>query len=63
MIGANHKDYLGDGVYVEYDGYTVVLYTSNGVTNNSHIYLEPEVIEALNRYIANLKENITNDHE
>lgn len=43
------KDYLGDGVYVEHDGYSIILSTerSSGLET---IYLEPSVYAALVRY-------------
>ncbi len=43
------KDYLGDGVYVEHDGYNIILTTErdNGIET---IYLEPPVLAALVRY-------------
>ena len=46
----DQKDYLGDGVYAEFDGYHVVIYTSNGITNSPPIAIEPAVMAALNRY-------------
>ena len=44
------KEYLGDSVYAEYDGYSIRLYTSNGIMECSEIYLEPEVADALVRF-------------
>lgn len=47
-----HKDYLGDGVYVEVDQFgTLILTAENGVEIKNIIYLEPAVVDALNRYI------------
>lgn len=45
------KVYLGDGVYANYDGYMVVLTTENGISATNTIYLEPEVLAALDRYV------------
>lgn len=45
------KDYLGDGVYADFDGYHIVLYTMEG----NRICLEPQVMEALKRYENRLK--------
>lgn len=42
-------DYLGDGVYASYDGYGIAL-DLRGQDATTRIYLEPEVIAALNRY-------------
>ncbi len=46
----NYKRYLGDGAYVEFDGYHIVLTTSNGITNTNTIALEPDVFKALVKY-------------
>ena len=43
-------EYLGDSVYANYDGYSIRLYTSNGLMEYSEIYLEPEVADALVRF-------------
>jgi hypothetical protein len=37
------KEYIGDGVYVSWDGYHVVLTTENGIETTNTIYLEPSV--------------------
>lgn len=41
------KTYLGDGVYLDYDGYSVILTTENGISVQNTIVLDPEVVEAL----------------
>lgn len=46
-----HKDYLGDSVYAEFDGYGVTLTTDNGMGASNTIYLEPEVFSALQRFV------------
>jgi len=46
------KVYLGDGAYAEYDGYGVVLTTSNGLEITNTIYLEPAPFAALLRILA-----------
>ena len=48
------KEYLGDGVYADFDGYHLVLTTENGIATTNTIYLEPEVTFALRRYITAL---------
>jgi hypothetical protein len=51
---STHKDYLGDGVYVDFDGFSLVLTTENGVETTNTMILEPQVYEALTRYVARL---------
>jgi len=43
---SEHADYLGDGVYADFDGYQIELKTLEG----NVIYLEPNVLDALDRY-------------
>jgi hypothetical protein len=51
------KDYLGDGVYAEWDDYsTLILTTENGISVENQIYLEPEVFAALERFMKRIKE-------
>ena len=46
------KEYLGDSVYVDNDGWGLTLTTENGVPEDpsNTIYLEPNVLEALFNY-------------
>jgi hypothetical protein len=43
----NFKEYIGDSVYVAFDGYSFVLTTENGYGPSNTIVLEPEVLNAL----------------
>ena len=49
------KCYLGDGAYVDFDGFALVLTTENGISETNRIVLEPEVYMALVRYVEELK--------
>ena len=51
---STNKKYLGDGVYVECDGYGFWLTTENGVITTNRVYLEPPVYEALVDYVTRL---------
>lgn len=51
------KTYLGDGVYVMFDGNGLVLTTENGIETTNRIYLEPEVVWALTEYIKEVKKS------
>lgn len=55
-----HKQYLGDAVYADFDGFGIILTTENGICASNTIYLEPEIVAALNRYVEWLK---TQSHE
>lgn len=46
--------YLGDAVYVEFNGYHVKLTTFDGIEDTNTIYLEPEVLDALLMFIKSL---------
>lgn len=45
------KEYLGDGVYVQNDGFGLILTTENGVRATNEIYLEPSVYQKLVNYM------------
>ena len=45
------KQYLGDGVYVDYDGLHIVLTAEDGGQTIHTIYLDPEVWAALENYV------------
>lgn len=50
------SEYIGDGVYVSFDGFQVWLRTSNGMEITNMIALPPEQIRNLNKYIKSLEE-------
>ncbi len=60
-MGANaskSKTYLGDGVYVTIEYNQIVLTTENGGAQaTNQIILEPEVYEALQKYVENCVKN------
>jgi len=53
----NNADYLGDGVYIDYDGFEIRVsandHRENFATDN--IYLEPNIIAALVRYLKRME--------
>jgi hypothetical protein len=49
------KRYLGDGVYVDFDGFQIVLSTEDGLRTTNTICLEPGVYTALLGYVEMLK--------
>ncbi len=47
-------EYIGDGVYVQHDGFGIMLKTQREA--GAHwVYLEPEVFEALLQYAIKIK--------
>lgn len=54
-----YKDYLGDGVYADVDGDTIVLTTENGISVSNRIYLDADVLAAFERYVARMKEQFS----
>lgn len=51
-IPDEHWSYIGDGVYAGFDGYGVWLHANDHRTPTDKVYLEPDVLEALNRFYA-----------
>lgn len=63
-----HKDYIGDSVYVEIEDGMIKLTTENGMGPSNTIYLEPNVYDALNRYVERIEqmykeEQAQNEHK
>ena len=54
MDEQNTKQYIGDSVYAEFDGYGIILTTENGLPfdPSNRIIIEPEVLNALFRYAS-----------
>lgn len=48
------KRYIGDAVYVKFDGYHLVLTTEDGTNVTNRICLEPQVYETLLGYAKNI---------
>jgi hypothetical protein len=61
MRDKTFKQYLGDSVYAKFDGYHIVLTTENGYPDDPRntIALEPDVFDALNRYVDFLKRELS----
>ena len=50
------KQYLGDSVYVELENGMLKLTTENGAGANNTIFMEPQVYEALELFVSDLRE-------
>lgn len=55
MFEPLEKEYLGDAVYMEDDGYHLVLTTSNGIHTTNRICIEPMLFDQLGTYIERFK--------
>lgn len=58
MADLTERRYLGDGVYVSFDGYNVVVFTSDGITDGVPVYMEPSVITAFQKYINDVNSHL-----
>jgi hypothetical protein len=52
-----HKTYLGDAVYVGFDGYHVWLYSDNGLHITNEIALEPPVLANFHHWETELRKS------
>jgi hypothetical protein len=50
-----NPDHLGDGAYIGTMEYGYVIFTYNGIFAENVVYLEPLVMDALERQVARLK--------
>jgi hypothetical protein len=48
-------EYLGDGVYAIFDGAGIWLHANDHKNPTDRIYLEPTVMEALKRFVENVR--------
>jgi len=58
LFSPPEKDYMGDSVYIEFDGYCAILTTNNGYPDDprNRIALEPVVWEEMKRWMKQLDE-------
>ncbi len=54
-MNLSFKTYLGDGVYIGFDGFSVVLTTENGIETTNTIYLEPDTLAAFLSFTDSLR--------
>ena len=52
-------EYLGDGVYAIFDGFGIWLHANDHRCPTDRIYLEPSVLQALNRFAKSAVEVCT----
>ena len=51
----DNQKYLGDGVYVDCDGYHVILTTTDGMGRENKIFLDDTVVTRLKEYFEYLQ--------
>jgi hypothetical protein len=54
------KEYIGDGVYIDFDGFALVLTTEDGLNVTNRIVLEDSVYSALTEYVLALHKRESN---
>ena len=57
------KTYLGDGVYADLENGMIKLTTSDGRSDTNTIYMEDEVLQRFEQYIAFLRREIAEQRE
>lgn len=50
-------EYLGDGVYAAWDGFAIELRANDHLNPTDRIFLEPSILDALNRFLKAAKDN------
>jgi hypothetical protein len=55
------KAYIGDGAFVEFDGFAVVLSTEDGEQTTNRIVLEPDTLNSLLEWLQTMAEELTRD--
>lgn len=61
--GMHFEEYLGDGLYVGFDGYHIVLWTSDGINTTNKVFLDQDVSVAFAKWQLHLAERIKLEQE
>ena len=57
----NNDAYLGDGLYARFDGYQFELYTHDGYSKTTSVFLEPQVYFAFKNFADKIFEHKTEE--
>lgn len=49
------KGYLGDGAYVDFDGYSIVLTTEDGISTTNAVVLDPGPLKQFEEWLERLR--------
>jgi hypothetical protein len=52
----SNREYLGDGVYADFDGFQIWVAANDGIRDYARVALEPAVMKALDNYRKRLNE-------
>jgi hypothetical protein len=50
--------YLGDGLYVSFDGWQIELYASNGIEKTNSVLLDSDTLAAFLKYVERLQQSV-----
>lgn len=53
------KQYLGDGLYAEFNGYQIILKANNEISPSDVVYMDDSVVESFLHFIESIKEELT----
>lgn len=53
-----HKTYIGDGVYADFDDYSLILTTEDGLSTTNRIVLDPDVYLAFVAFVDRLRSSV-----
>jgi hypothetical protein len=56
------KEYLGDGLYVDYEDRVIVLSAEDGVSVQNIVYLEPQVLRSFEAFVRRLPDRENSDN-
>jgi hypothetical protein len=59
FLDESFLQYLGDQVYIDFDGYHIVLMTYDGIRVKNRVFLDSQVIGALDDYVSALADMVT----
>ena len=49
------KEYLGDGAYVDFDGFAIILTTEDGIDTTNSVVLEPGELDRFEKWLERLR--------
>ena len=52
------KEYLGDGAYVDFDGFAIILTTEDGVDTTNVVVLEPGELKRFEEWMDRLRSDV-----